>query len=263
MKRTVKSGKILGLSVVTICMLLVGSAGAHFLWINVGDYTPMPESTAVMNIGWGHSFGNPVGNVLWDMNRLDHIAIIDPEGVKKQVKSINEIDFQGNNPLKSKGAYLVVAQKKEGFSSKTTSGYQMKSKKELKNVLQCSYSGGYSKAIVNVGKGGGKALSKPLGHTLEIVPLENPTDLAPGDYFSFKVLYNGKPLRAEIYATYAGFSTDGAWAYTVNTDRQGVGRIKMLHSGIWLIKVGHKLPFPDPQECDQYSYTSSLTFEIK
>ncbi len=263
MKNGVKNGKVLGLSAVIIFMVLVGSAGAHFMWVNVGDYSPRPDSTVVMNIGWGHSFGNLVGNVLTDMNRLDHIAIIDPAGVKKKVKSLSDIEFKTENPLKSEGTYIVVAQRKEGFSSKTTSGHQMKSKKELKNVLQCSYSGGYSKAIVNVGNGGGKALSKPLGHTLEIVPLDDPSNLKPGDYMSLKVLYKGEPLSVEIYASYVGFSLDGAWAYTTKTNRDGECQIKMLHPGIWLIKVGHRVPYPDPEECDQYSYTSTLTFEIK
>lgn len=263
MKNSGKLGKITGLGVIMVMVLFVMPASAHFMWINVGDYTPAPDSTVVMNIGWGHSFGNLVGNVLRDMERLDHIVLLDPKGGKHQVKAQNDIDFETENPVAAEGTCLFVAQKKEGFSSKTPEGYKMQSKKELKDVFQCSYSGGYSKAIVNVGNSAGDTILKPLGHTLEIVPLQNPANLTPGDFMPLKVLYNGKPLRVEIYATYAGFSPDGAWAYTTMTDKEGMCRIKMLHSGVWLVKVGHKLAYPDPKECDQYSYTSTLTFEVK
>jgi len=37
----------------------------------------------------------------------------------------------------------------------------------------------------------------------------------------------------------------------------------MLKSGVWLIKAGHTVPYPDPEECDQYSYSATLTFEVK
>ena len=80
---------------------------------------------------------------------------------------------------------------------------------------------------------------------------------------SVKVLYNNEPLRTELYATYIGFSAEGAWAYTTKTNKDGIGRIKMLKSGIWLIKAGHTVPYPDSDECDQYSYSATLTFEVK
>ena len=146
--------------------------------------------------------------------------------------------------MKKEGAYLAVAKRKEGFSTKTTEGHKRQSKKGLKDVIQCSYSGMYAKAIVDVEKGGGKNLTKPLGHTLEIVPLEDPADLGEGGYMPVKVLYNNEPIRTELYATYVGFSTEGAWAYTTKTNKDGIGRIKMLKSGIWLIKAGHKVPYP-------------------
>ena len=38
---------------------------------------------------------------------------------------------------------------------------------------------------------------------------------------------------------------------------------KMFKSSIWLIKAGHKVLYPDPDECDQYSYSATLTFEVK
>ena len=254
---------VLGLSLALILGVFSIPASAHFMWINAGDYTPSTKRPVKFTIGWGHNFASPVGNVLYKQEGLDKIYMLDPNGNKLKIEPINEIEFKVERPLKKEGTYLALAKRKEGFFTKTTEGYKRQSKKGLKNVVQCGYYGMYAKAIVDVEKGEGKIFSRPVGHTLEIVPLEDPACLKEGDYLPIKVLYKNEPLRAELYATYVGFSTEGAWAYTARTNKEGVGRIKMLESGIWMIKVGHKVPYPDPKECDQYSYTATLTFEVK
>ena len=261
-----KAGKVsgmFGLSVILMLVLFTFPASAHFMWINVENFTPSPEGKVSLNIGWGHRFGNPVGNVMRGREGLDEIAIVSPGGDQLKVEPLNETDYKVEKALGKDGTYLAVAKRKEGFFSKTTEGYQRQSKKGLKNVIQCSYSGGYAKAIINAGKAGGAIYAKAFGHPLEIIPLKDPADLRQGDYLPIKVLYNGEPLRTEIYATYAGFSTEGAWAFTTGVDKEGLGRVKILQPGVWLIKVNHKTPYPDPKECDQYSYTATLTFEVK
>ncbi|MEA1867692.1 MAG: DUF4198 domain-containing protein [Thermodesulfobacteriota bacterium] len=259
-------GKIFGMSALSLALsILVFSvpASAHFIWINMGDYTPSTKRPVNLTVGWGHDFASPVGNVLYNQEGLDKIYMLAPNGDELKIEPVNEIEFKVERSLKQDGAYLVVAKRKESFFTKTADGYKRQSKKGLKNVIQCSYSGMYAKAIVDVGKGGGDVFSKPLGHTLEVVPLNDPAVLREGDYLSVKVLYNNELLRTELYATYVGFSTEQAWAYTINTNKDGIGRIKILKPGIWLIKVGHKVPYPDSEECDQYSYSATLTFEVK
>jgi len=64
---------------------------------------------------------------------------------------------------------VVEAKRKEGFRSRTTDGDQAKSRAELKNALECNFSGGYAKAIINVGAPGGDGIAKPVGHPLETI----------------------------------------------------------------------------------------------
>ena len=152
---------VLGLSLALIVGVFSIPASAHFMWINAGDYTPSTERPVKLTIGWGHAFASPVGSVLHKQKGLDKIYMLDPNGRKLKIEPVNEIDFKVEGPLKKEGAYLVVAKRKEGFRTKTTEGTKRQSKKGLKNVIQCSYSGGYAKAIVDVGKGGGEILSRP------------------------------------------------------------------------------------------------------
>ncbi len=51
--------------------------------------------------------------------------------------------------------------------------------------------------------------------------------------------------------------------YTCRTDRDGQGAVRMLQPGVWVIKANHKVPYPNPEETDEYSLTATLTFEVR
>jgi len=47
------------------------------------------------------------------------------------------------------------------------------------------------------------------------------------------------------------------------TNENGEGSIKILKKGRWLVKIRYKLPYPDKEECDEYLYGATLTFEVR
>ncbi len=243
--------------------LFAFDAQAHYMWLNVSDYTPVENRAANFSIGWGHAFCNPVMDILYRGDNLGQIYMIGPDGKEIKVNALNEFQYASADKL-SQGTYIAMVHRKEGFSTKTAQGYVHEPRKGLKNVIYSRYLGMYGKAIVNVGAPTqDKSFMKPVGIPLEIVPLVNPSDLKAGDYFTFKLLAQGKPLAENINASYAGFSYDGAWAYTTRTKQDGIGEIKILSSGIWIIKANYKAPYPEPDKADEYSYTTSLTFEVR
>jgi len=159
---------VLGLSLALILGVFSMSASAHFIWINAGDYTPPIKTPVRFTIGWGHDFASPVGSVMYKQEGLEKIYLLDPDGNELRIKPINEIDFSVEKPLKKAGAYLAVVMGKQSFYTRTANAHNLQSKKGLKDVIQCSYCGMYAKAVVDVEKGGGKNLAKPVGHTLMI-----------------------------------------------------------------------------------------------
>lgn len=239
-------------------------ASAHDMWLNMRHYTFEAGNPTHLTIGYGHYFAGPGGEFM-PQEYLDKLYMIGPDGKKLKLKPNNEVEYQSKKSLTKAGTYLVVASKKGGFSTKTTEGYKKgRSKKGLKNVISCSYSEKHAKAIVNIGNGSGDVFSKTLGHKLEIVPLEDPSNLREGDYMPIKVTFEGEPLRGPVVATYAGFSTEkGAFAYATKTNKKGIAKVKIIKSGIWLVIVKHKVPYPDPAECDMISCSSALSFEVK
>jgi len=238
-------------------------AGAHDMWLEVRDYTPQVGEEISLTLGYGHYL--PAREFM-DKENLEEIYVLDQEGNKTDIKDYSDVEFKVEKPLKNKGTCLIVVKKKGGFFTKTTEGYKRgQTKKGLKNVIKCTYSAKYSKAIVNVGKVSGKTFSKVLGHDLEIVPLADPGALAQDDYLPIKVMFKGQPLSSNhVFATYMGFSTEkNTFAYATKTDKKGIAKIRMLQSGVWLITTSHTEHYPDPGECDQYKFSSTLTFEIR
>ncbi|MGD9367463.1 MAG: DUF4198 domain-containing protein [Desulfobacteraceae bacterium] len=249
---------------VTSSMLLVMfflplAAYAHFPWINLTDYTPDKGAGLSLTIGWGHRY--PLDGFLKE-SALEDIVLIGPGKTTPKIIYTSEVELQSERSLSLEGTYIIAAQRKAGFYTKTARGGKAKSKKGLDDVIRCSYSYMCMKAVANVGKG--TQIDTVVGHPIEIIPLQNPVNLRAGDYLPIRVLLKGQPYRGEVLATYVGFSTDkNTFAYVTTTDKKGHARIRILQQGIWMIKVAHQLPFPDPQECDVQSYIGTLTLKVE
>ena len=252
-------------ALITAALLMGGlfctaQAHAHYPWINADNYTPRTGETPHITIGWGHRY--PLGKFL-STGDLEEIFIIAPDHGKTPLTPLSGLEFEPENTLAAPGPYLVAGQRRDGFYTKTTQGGKRRSKKGLDNVISCSLPHMSMKAVINAGDRPGKA-DAVAGHPLEIVPLADPSTLRAGDYLPLRLLLHGKPYSGRIFATPMGFSTDkDVFAYTGKTDRQGLGRIRILQPGVWLIKAEHQQPYPDPKVCDVESYIATLTLEVK
>ncbi len=252
--------------VIILAMAVAGPAFAHFLWVNVDNYSPKPGEEVTVSMGWGHKF--PEDEQL-SASLLEKLYLVSPEG-----KTIPlEIKPEGREkvvaPVKVKvetpGTYLVVAKIKPGFMTITATGHAPQSKKGLKDAVK-----GYcyritAKAIINVGQPPGRALQKKLDQRHQVMPLQDPGKLNKGDYLPLKLVLDDKPFSyAWVYATYDGFSEEPeTFAYTTRADGKGSAKIKVLKPGKWLILASNETPYPDREEADVYYFTDTLTFEIK
>ena len=256
--------------------LLSTAAYACHPWINANDYMPKTSGPIRFHLAYGHNY--PFGHSFYDYDAVGRLYIVNPNGkeeptgprVLDQDRS-SQVQYESKQELEE-GTYVVVMEEKGNFSARTDKGYQRKSKKELKgqnvdgNVRYCR---SFCKAVVNVGgKSAGQGYRKVLGHGLEIVPLKDPGLLRTNDILPLKVLHNGKTLAESVmvYATYMGFSNQvDAFAYTAwaSSYHEGVAKIRLLQPGTWMVFVFHKLPYPDAELADQYSFQSTLTFEVK
>lgn len=268
--------KVLAFVLLVWAFLLTPAAHACHPWINVNRYDPDVSKPIRCHIAYGHNY--PLGHSFYDNDRIGKLYILGPDGAEEKAGprdlgegKYSQVQFESKNDLRE-GTYLVVMETKGNFGAFTDKGYKFKSRKDLQGERikgEVRYSQNFCKAVVNVaGKSGGQGFSTVIGHGLEIVPLKDPGELRTNDILPVQVLHDGKPLDESVmvYATYMGFSNEtDVFAYTTwaSSYKKGVARIRILQPGIWMVFVNHKLPYPDPQLADQYSYQATLTFEIK
>lgn len=248
--------------VLGFCLGFSTTASAHALWLNATDYSPRifsnpkyapePQAKTVVYFGWGHKY--PVSDFL-DDKYLGDFFLVKPDGSKKKLTP-GEAGFRATEiKMKKEGGRIVAATIKPGFYG------EVKGKKDFYKLRYAQY----AKALINVGEVSGDAFSKPVGHKFEIIPLMNPNELQLGDWFKFKVVFDGKPAkRVEINAC-SLFSFTGE-SCRVYTDNKGEAKIRILHYyGPWIIKA--KLTQPPGKElknkCKELSYTSTLTFAVQ
>lgn len=262
-KRTLK--QVLTVAATAGC-LLGGAMGAsaHDTWAVLKNYTPAKTEAPVVEVVSSHLFTVPAKDLV-KVDKVKELFFLAPDGSETPAIPMGNEAFHAKHVLGTLGTYVAVVISPPGFSSKTTDGYkQGKTKKDLNNVVSCSYSEKFSKALFDVGHPGGAVFSRMFGHSLEIIPLQDPSGMKKGEILSIKVLFQGKPFRTTVSGTYAGFSDDpGTFAYTTSTNKDGIAKIRLIHNGAWLLLVKEKADYPDKTVCDAKSYSAALTFHIK
>ena len=268
MKRKMKGKKLSGFVIAVIVLLLaVSQSSAHNLWLGLDHYDQKVGGTAKVFLYLAHSL--PFAD-LGRPERMKDFFYLVPSGEKMDFELkkydpesfFNEVGVDLN--MRKEGTYLAVAAMEPVFVSMTPEGRKRKSKKELPDAISCRHVEFFAKAIFYAGKPGGSAYKTILGHPIEMIPQKDPCLLKSGDYLPVKVMFKGKPLAGEVvYATYVGFSTREEYPFTARTNADGIVKIRIIHPGIWWVKIPLKKIREDKSECDVDQYATILTFEVR
>ena len=269
MKKSITS---LGL-IVGICLLST-LACAHTMWMNATEYSPEKYSKGahgggtIVYFGWGHHY--PVDGFLTD-EFLGEFYSVNPKG-KKENLTANPGGFRATELiLKEEGGWIACAALKPNYYTmhidKGKMRHTLGPKTGLRGVILSLYYEQYAKILINVGEAKSNSFLEPVGHKMEIVPLENPYKLCGcgGHFLPVQVLFDGKPARyCQVSATYSGFSTGEDFAYLTSTDGEGIARIRLIHYGPWLVKAEKRMPAEGKfkKKCNELHYTATITFEI-
>ncbi|WP_417792976.1 DUF4198 domain-containing protein [Terasakiella pusilla] len=113
----------------------------------------------------------------------------------------------------------------------------------------------------------GASFDKPLNHTLEIVPLDSPSDIRVGEDLRVQVLHEGRPIATQVLATYAGFTdTPSSYAYATETygdeSAQGMAKVRISAPGLWFVRVEHN-PQSKVDGVDRDVLRSILSFNVE
>ncbi len=246
------------------------SAHAHRVWVST-DHTHGGEILKA-ELGYGEfpEF-EPIPKER--MNLFRPLQLITEQGKQNMLqKGIYNYQYQSSRPVKE-GSYLVAAEYVPTYWSKNAAGWKRQNMTEMKDASYCEQTRMYGKNIVNVGHNSADTavITRPVGHMLEIVPLDNPANIHVGDRFKVRVLFQGEPLvHATLTATFDGFDTSDrsknhkteAQAFSDTTDQDGVVHIIPLRQGFWKASVEHKTDYPQQEICQKLANYSTLTFQI-
>lgn len=262
MKNTMLAALLLGVAL---------PAAAHEVWVNA-DHTHGGEILKAQ-LGYGHypEF-EPIA-----ADRLhifpQPLQLHTPDGKINLVQRGQNFEFQTEKPV-ADGSYILSGQYRPTFWSRNADGWKQQNMTQMRDAQYCEQTSMFGKSIVNVGHDSAAKsfISRPLGHMLELVPLENPANLRVGEPFPVRVLFNGEPLPdATVVATFDGFTHRDpadkshrleAQAFSDTTRADGVVNIIPLRQGAWKARVVHKTEFSDQTVCQKLAAYATLTFDI-
>lgn len=258
--------KKIGLIVLTSTILTI-QGFTHDFWIHSSSYTPsMDKLGAVVNLYVGNGHIYPIDESFEGKAEFKIIQSDNKEKIiEEKLLGYKEI-------LKKDGNYIVSGKTNpvywtQYFDDKGNKTWKLGTKEDVKDVISSKQTNKFAKAILSVGKAKDEDFSRNLGQTLEIIPIQNPNKLnGNGEYLTVKVLFKNEPLSSsDIVGTYSGFSNNGDYAFSTSTNEEGIARIKLNHSGYWMLKIEHSEEAPRElqDKVDKISYTATLTFQVQ
>lgn len=218
------------------------------------EFIVKPDS---MDTQEGHKVGIKVGvkvlsaHVFMESEEVEPIDQVEVykiaskrQDVKLQVNEQEKI-LEGELNYDEGTSYFLCGHRKPMIWTKTTEGWKQESKKNLSGVISSNVYEKFSKAYVG-GIEDEVKYKESVGHRLEIVPLENPSNLEAGEELQVKVFFDGKPIVTELLATFDGFSSSpNTYAYFSKTNDKGEGLVKITSKGTWMVRVQHEIDQPN------------------
>ncbi len=125
------------------------------------------------------------------------------------------------------------------------------------------------KSLVQVGEvPDGDLHRRVVGQKLEILLLQNPYGLDPGDRLEVQVLFEGEPLAGALVKAHSRAGDGAVSTYAARTGADGIATFDLERAGSWLVRLIHMLPCGERADIDcedvhWESYWSSYTFEVR
>jgi len=123
----------------------------------------------------------------------------------------------------------------------------------------------YSRSVKSLLASGGapsdaKGFDRPLGLSLEIVPVADPRRAVPGK-LPVRILWEGAPAEGLLVVAMNQASPDRK--VRARTDARGAATLDLTEGGVWLVKAVRMGPAPAGVDADWESVWTSLTFETR
>ncbi len=258
-------------------LALASPAVAHDFWIQPQAYRVEAGAETPMTLQVGHGPLRQRSQI--PGRRIVRFAAVDPGGRTTDLRgalTLGEMARDGTLIFDGSGAQVVVLETDSAAQSHLpaqrfndylaveglTPAIAFRARTGRTGADGSEAYGRVSKAIVQVGPGGGRQgqVTKPMGLTLEIVPEVSPYALPRPAALPVRVIYRGRPLAGALVKL-TDLAQDEAPVETHRTDAAGRARFAMPKAGTWLLNVIWTRPL-EGAETDFETTFSSLSFAL-
>jgi len=259
------SGYLGLVSILLSCCVLVAEAEAHEVWITT---TQDGEGRLSVQVHHGHP---------GDRKTPDADKVLELNAVDTDQKTISLLPGMTNTMLDGmpvlltrpisqgggRGIVLLTARYDNGYWVKTSFGYRNTSKRQVADAEDSLYSMKFTKALVQMSSDASGLYRLVVGHRLEMVPLNNPFLLKPGESLSIQVYFDGKALPGSEIECGDGITPIKEQDIPrYRTDQQGIAVIPITRRGPQLFVVDHVESSIHPDLAIRELYNSTLSFVL-
>lgn len=224
-------------TVLMMCMLgWMSAASAHDAWVD--------ERGPAHAVRYGHADKVEA----YDTKKVVAVNAWDARGV--EVTTSTRVGDDGVR-IEAPAAALIALDFDNGYWCKVDGKSRNVSKTEVPGATDGSRSLKFGKTVL----AWNAALTRPLGRTLEVVPVSAAAPVA-GQPLTLVVLFEGKPLAG------AKVNTGGThYDKPLLTDDKGQVTVP-VQPGLNIVGVGHSLPHDGPQ-ADKLNMAANLRFTVR
>ena len=260
-----------------LAAMLLGAAPAvaHDMWVEPRTYTVAPGQPSAISLRVGHADDEDAWRAPWE--RVHSFRSYDPANVVQDQQAQLVVPPPAGGPnamvaLTGVGTHIVALESYHSTSKLAAKKFTDYAKEEgLDNVIALRARTGKSeadgvelysrrtKALIQVGDTPTDNVLKPIGQTLEIVPLVNPYARGEDTKFPVRVLFHGRPL-AGVQIRLLPLSNKLVAAVKLRTDADGRATFDVPRRNRWLIMAVHARPLVGNDAADFDTIFASLTF---
>lgn len=256
--------------------LLTGPAGAHEFWFKPVDNPQRLNSVAPLQLEVGEYFsGDLVGfsaaatvSIRQYANKAERnlVPLLPAQGavatlpLRLDIPGTHMVAFEGQPtnitlPADTFHAYLhdegldFIKAQREAAGTLTKPGRE-RYRRFVKTLIAAE-----SAAATDT------AFSVQTGLRLEIVPLNNPLRMKPGDALGLRVLYERKALAGALVKAWHK-RTGETVMVRATTNNAGEVSVHLPYAGAWMVSVVHMVPAVMDADVDWDSFWGNLSFAL-
>ena len=272
------------LAALTLSLLVANLSDAHDIWLLPERFVLSKGDTLVVHQLVGSELEVEMEvELLWRMTprfdlttaqgSVDLLSELPDKRTLPVVKPVlkRKLDFEGVALLTMEHAFIWEEWSREQFLENLEHeelgmdkfrdhvGHRRKQTERYARTLKC---------LLQVGDvTEGDLHERVVGQKLEILLLQNPYLLEPGEELDVQVLFDGEPLGGQWVTAFNGDGQRLVSNSKARTNPDGIARFTLDREGFWLIRLVHLIPCSersdiDCSDVDWESYWTSYSFQL-